>query len=81
MELQMDSFRQLFQYILSGLSNGAIYALIGFGFAIIYNSTGIINFAQGEFVIEVETLERSWFGMVERLVALKPDSEELAEAV
>jgi branched-chain amino acid transport system permease protein len=51
MELQMDNFRQLFQYILSGLSNGAIYALIGFGFAIIYNSTGIINFAQGEFVM------------------------------
>jgi branched-chain amino acid transport system permease protein len=47
----MDSSRQLFQYILSGLSNGAIYALIGFGFAIIYNATGIINFAQGEFVM------------------------------
>jgi branched-chain amino acid transport system permease protein len=42
---------QLIQYILSGLSTGAIYALIGFGFAIIYNSTGIINFAQGEFVM------------------------------
>ncbi|MBP9014167.1 MAG: branched-chain amino acid ABC transporter permease [Smithella sp.] len=47
----MDNFRQLFQYILSGLSNGAIYALIGFGFAVIYNATGIINFAQGEFVM------------------------------
>jgi branched-chain amino acid transport system permease protein len=47
----MDNFRQLYQYILSGLSNGSIYALIGFGFAIIYNSTGIINFAQGEFVM------------------------------
>ena len=47
----MDNFRQLFQYILSGLSNGAIYALIGFGYAIIYNATGIINFAQGEFVM------------------------------
>ena len=47
----MDSSRQLFQYILSGLSNGAIYALIGFGFAIIHNATGIINFAQGEFVM------------------------------
>src|SRR4030042_5121078 len=47
----MDNFRQLFQYILSGLSNGAIYALIGFGFAIIHNATGIINFAQGEFVM------------------------------
>lgn len=47
----MDNFQQLIQYILSGLSNGAIYALIGFGFAIIYNATGIINFAQGEFVM------------------------------
>ncbi len=51
MAMQMDNFRQLFQYILSGLSNGAIYALIGFGFAVIYNATGIINFAQGEFVM------------------------------
>lgn len=47
----MDGFSHLFQYILSGLSNGAIYALIGFGFAIIYNATSIINFAQGEFVM------------------------------
>lgn len=42
---------QILQYILSGLSTGAIYSLIGIGFAIIYNSTGIINFAQGEFVM------------------------------
>src|SRR5512133_455104 len=47
----MDFSQQLTQYILSGLSTGAIYALIGLGFAIIYNSTGIINFAQGEFVM------------------------------
>jgi branched-chain amino acid transport system permease protein len=44
-------FDQILQYILSGLSTGAIYALIGIGFSIIYNSTGIINFAQGEFVM------------------------------
>jgi len=47
----MEESSQLIQYALSGLSTGAIYALIGFGFAIIYNSTGIINFAQGEFVM------------------------------
>ncbi|HTP64231.1 MAG TPA: branched-chain amino acid ABC transporter permease [Geobacteraceae bacterium] len=47
----MQFFEQLTQYLLSGLSTGAIYALIGFGFAIIYNTTGIINFAQGEFVM------------------------------
>jgi len=42
---------QILQYLYSGLSTGAIYSLIGIGFAIIYNSTGIINFAQGEFVM------------------------------
>jgi len=47
----MQLTEQLAQYVLSGFSTGAIYALIGFGFAIIYNSTSIINFAQGEFVM------------------------------
>ena len=42
---------QLSQYLLSGFATGAIYALIGLGFSIIYNATGIINFAQGEFVM------------------------------
>ncbi|ACM21149.1 branched-chain amino acid ABC transporter, membrane protein [Geotalea daltonii FRC-32] len=42
---------QILQYSLSGLATGAIYALIGIGFSIIYNATGIINFAQGEFVM------------------------------
>lgn len=44
-------YDQILQYSLSGLSTGAIYALIGIGFSIIFNSTGIINFAQGEFVM------------------------------
>ena len=47
----METASQIVQYLLSGLSTGAIYALIGIGFAIIYNATGIINFAQGEFVM------------------------------
>ncbi|MCE1227336.1 MAG: branched-chain amino acid ABC transporter permease, partial [Geobacteraceae bacterium] len=47
----MELGNQLLQYLLSGLSTGAIYALIGVGFSIIYNATGIINFAQGEFVM------------------------------
>ena len=42
---------QLLQYLLSGLTIGSIYALIALGFTIIYNTTGIINFAQGEFVM------------------------------
>ncbi len=47
----MEKLAELLQYIFSGLTNGAIYALIGLGFSIIFNATAIINFAQGEFVM------------------------------
>jgi branched-chain amino acid transport system permease protein len=42
---------QLLQSLFSGLTVGAIYALVALGFAIIYNASRIINFAQGEFVM------------------------------
>jgi branched-chain amino acid transport system permease protein len=42
---------QLLQYLLAGVTTGSIYAVVGIGFNIIYNSTGIINFAQGEFLM------------------------------
>ena len=42
---------QLLQYIFAGLTMGIIYALTGVGFNLIYNATGVINFAQGEFVM------------------------------
>jgi branched-chain amino acid transport system permease protein len=41
----------LLQFVFSGLTVGAVYALVGLGFTLIYNSSGIINFAQGEFVM------------------------------
>ena len=41
----------LLQYTVSGLTIGAIYALVAIGYNIIYNVTEIINFAQGEFVM------------------------------
>jgi branched-chain amino acid transport system permease protein len=44
-------FEQVLQYILSGITNGSIYAIVAIGFNIIYNTTGIINFAQGEFLM------------------------------
>ncbi|MEW6658253.1 MAG: branched-chain amino acid ABC transporter permease [Thermodesulfobacteriota bacterium] len=44
-------FSSLLQYLISGLTNGAIYALIALGFVIIYHATTIINFAQGEMVM------------------------------
>jgi branched-chain amino acid transport system permease protein len=39
------------QILLSGITLGAIYALVALGFAIIYNASHVINFAQGEFVM------------------------------
>jgi branched-chain amino acid transport system permease protein len=39
------------QFAFSGLTVGAIYALVAVGFTIIYNASDVINFAQGEFVM------------------------------
>jgi branched-chain amino acid transport system permease protein len=47
----MNTAVQLFQLALSGVTIGSIYAMVAIGFNIIYNSTGILNFAQGEFVM------------------------------
>lgn len=45
------TFDQLLQYVFSGLTSGSIYALTALGFTLIYNATGLINFAQGELVM------------------------------
>ncbi len=42
---------QALQYLFSGLTSSAIYALAAIGFSVIYNASGIINFAQGEFIM------------------------------
>lgn len=44
-------FTVFLQFLFSGLTVGAVYALVGLGFNIIYNATSIINLAQGEFVV------------------------------
>ncbi len=42
---------QLLQFLFSGLTLGAAYTLAALGFSMIYNASGIINFAQGEFIM------------------------------
>ncbi|MCL5282570.1 MAG: branched-chain amino acid ABC transporter permease [Planctomycetes bacterium] len=42
---------QIVEYARSGITVGSIYAIVAIGFNIIYACTGIINFAQGEFLI------------------------------
>lgn len=39
------------QIIITGLVVGAVYALVAFGFVLIYKSSDVINFAQGEFLL------------------------------
>jgi branched-chain amino acid transport system permease protein len=42
---------QILQYLFSGITVGSIYAIVAIGFNLIFNTTGILNFAQGEFVM------------------------------
>ena len=42
---------ELLQFLFSGLTVGAMYALAALGYALIYNASHIVNFAQGEFIM------------------------------
>ncbi len=45
------SLQDFLQFVFAGITSGSVYALTALGFTLIYNATGIINFAQGEFVM------------------------------
>ena len=47
----MPDIVQLIQSLVSGVGVGLIYGLVGIGFCVIYNASGIVNFAQGVFVM------------------------------
>lgn len=42
---------ELLQFLVSGLTVGAVYALVALGFTLIHNASDVVNFAQGEFVM------------------------------
>jgi branched-chain amino acid transport system permease protein len=46
----MDLF-VFFQLFLPGLTTGCVYALVALGFVLTANVTGVVNFAQGEYVM------------------------------
>jgi len=48
MDNELLKFSQL---LVTGLVTGSVYSLVALGFVLIYKSTSIINFAQGEFVL------------------------------
>lgn len=47
----MSTLSLYFQFIISGLTMGIIYAMVGIGFSFIYRVTTVLNFAQGEFLM------------------------------
>jgi branched-chain amino acid transport system permease protein len=47
----MTDLSYIAQILVSGLGLGCIYGLIAIGFCVIYNASGIVNFAQGAFVM------------------------------
>lgn len=42
---------EFLQFFFSGLTVGAVYALVALGFTLIFNASDVVNFAQGEFVM------------------------------
>ena len=42
---------EFLQFLIAGLVIGSVYGLIGIGFTAVYNVTGIVNFAQGDFAM------------------------------
>jgi branched-chain amino acid transport system permease protein len=42
---------EFLQFTFSGLTVGAVYALVALGFTLIYSASDVVNFAQGEFVM------------------------------
>ena len=42
---------EFLQFLFSGVTVGAMYALAALGYGLIYNASGVINFAQGEFIM------------------------------
>lgn len=47
----MAAMADLLQFLVSGVTVGAVYAMVALGFTLIYNASGVVNFAQGEFVM------------------------------
>jgi branched-chain amino acid transport system permease protein len=63
---------ELLQFLVSGLTIGAVYALVALGFTLIHNASDVVNFAQGEFVMlgGMVTVFASAAGLVLPLAAL-----------
>ena len=49
------------QYFLNGLPLGAIYAIVALSYSLIYASSGVLNWSQGDMVMLGPTWASPWF--------------------
>ncbi len=59
---------ELIQLLIGGIANGCIYGLVALGFVLIYKSSEIVNFAQGDMMmlgayLVLTFVNEAWFGM------------------
>jgi branched-chain amino acid transport system permease protein len=54
---------EFLQFLFSGLMVGSVYGLTAVGFCLVYSTTEVINFAQGEFVMLGGMMAASWFSL------------------
>ena len=47
----MHDLATILQFLVSGLAVGCVFGLVGIGFSVIFNASGIVNFGQGAFVM------------------------------
>lgn len=47
----MDSLSQLMQLVATGITSGAVYALLGLGIVVTYSTTRVVNVAMGQFAM------------------------------
>src|SRR5207244_161260 len=67
--MTMDVF---FQLLLPGLTTGCVYALVALGFVLTANVSGVVNFAQGEYVMLGGVLSAALLAAGAPLVAAGP---------
>ena len=70
----MQSF---FQTLVSGLSFGAVYALVALGFSLVYRTMGLVNFAHGA-VLMIGAYVASTFYLSDRLPFAVPSDPVVA---
>jgi branched-chain amino acid transport system permease protein len=49
--MQISALSDFLQYTFSGLTNGSVYAIIALSLTIVFNASGVVNFAQGNYAV------------------------------